>query len=160
MVGRWLAGAAGEVRIRVRGAAVERFLNVAMRGEVGLWDVRRIDARTLEATLSLRDFYALRRMMGRTGCRVHVIGRRGLPFWAARLRARRVLLGGAAALALVLVLLTQFVWVLEVDAAPGVPATALRQVLRETGIYEGAWLGGVAWVIFHTRNINVFSDTK
>ena len=143
MVGRWLAGAAGEVRIRVRGAAVERFLNVAMRGEVGLWDVRRIDARTLEATLSLRDFYALRRMMGRAGCRVHVIGRRGLPFWAARLRARRVLLGGAAALALVLVLLTQFVWVLEVDAAPGVPATALRQVLRETGIYEGAWLGGV-----------------
>lgn len=143
MVGRWLAGAAGEVRIRVRGAAVERFLNVAMRGEVGLWDVHRIDARTLEATLSLRDFYALRRMMGRTGCRVHVIGRRGLPFWAARLRARRVLLGGAAALALVLVLLTQFVWVLEVDAAPGVPATALRQVLRETGIYEGAWLGGV-----------------
>lgn len=143
MVGRWLAGAAGEVRIRVRGAAVERFLNVAMRGEVALWDVRRVDVRTLEATLSLRDFYALRRIMGRTGCRVHVIGRRGLPFWAARLRTRRVLVGGIAALALVLVLLTQFVWVLEIDAAPGVPVTALRQVLRDTGIYEGAWLGRV-----------------
>lgn len=143
MVGRWLSRAAGEVRIWVRGASVERFLNVAMQGEVALWDLVRVDARTLEATLSLRDFYALRRLMGRTGCRVRVTGRRGLPFFAARFRGRWLLTGGIGVLAAVIVLLTQFIWVLEIDAAPGVPVSALRGVLRQTGIYEGAWIGQV-----------------
>ncbi len=143
MVGRWLAGAAGEVRIRVCGPAVERFLNVAVQGDIALWNTVRVDARTIEATLSLSDFYALRHLMGRTGCRVRVIGRHGLPFFAARLRRRWILTGGVCALAAVIVLLTQFIWVLEIDAAPGVPVAALRDVLRQTGIYEGAWVGQI-----------------
>ena len=82
--------------------------------------------------------------MGRTGCRVHVIGRRGLPFLGRTpARAPGAFGRGGGPWRSCSSLLTQFVWVLEVDAAPGVPATALRQVLRETGIYEGAWLGGV-----------------
>ena len=129
MIGRLVSGAAGEVRIRVCGASIERFLNVALQGEIGLWNTVRVDARTIETTLSLSDFYALRRLMGRTGCRVRVIGRRGLPFFAARLRRRWIL--------------TQFVWVLEIVAADGIPVSALRDVLRETGIYEGAWLGQI-----------------
>ena len=88
MIGRLLSGAAGEVRIRVCGASIERFLNVALQGEIGLWNTVRVDARTIETTLSLSDFYALRRLMRRTGCRVRVIGRRGLPFFVARLRRR------------------------------------------------------------------------
>lgn len=143
MIGRLVSGAAGEVRIRVCGASIERFLNVALQGEIGLWNTVRVDARTIETTLSLSDFYALRRLMGRTGCRVRVIGRRGLPFFAARLRRRWILTGGVCALALVVVLLTQFVWVLEIVAADGIPVSALRDVLRETGIYEGAWLGQI-----------------
>ena len=75
MIGRLVSGAAGEVRIRVCGASIERFLNVALQGEIGLWHTVRVDARTIETTLSLSDFYALRRLMGRTGCRVRVIGR-------------------------------------------------------------------------------------
>ena len=143
MIGRLVSGAAGEVRIRVCGASIERFLNVALQGEIGLWHTVRVDARTIETTLSLSDFYALRRLMGRTGCRVRVIGRRGLPFFVARLRRRWILTGGVCALALVVVLLTQFVWVLEIVAADGIPVSALRDVLRETGIYEGAWLGQI-----------------
>lgn len=143
MIGRLVTGASGEVRIRVTGASVERFLNVALQGEIGLWHTVRVDARTIETTLSLSDFYALRRLMGRTGCRVRVIGRRGLPFFAARLRGRWMLAGGVCALAVVIVLLTQFVWVLEIAAADGIPVGALRDVLRETGIYEGAWLGQI-----------------
>ena len=143
MFSRFLARSVGEVRIRVRGASTERFLNVCLRGEIALWDVTREDARTLTATLSVRDFYALRRLMGRTGCRVRIVERHGAPFWVNRIRARWVLGAGVFGLAALLVVLSQFLWVLEIDAAPGVPVGALREILRETGIYEGAYLGSV-----------------
>ena len=141
MFSRFLARSVGEVRIRVRGASTERFLNVCLRGEIALWDVTREDARTLTATLSVRDFYALRRLMGRTGCRVRIVERHGAPFWVNRIRARWVLGAGVFGLAALLVVLSQFLWVLEIDAAPGVPVGALREILREPGIYEGAYLG-------------------
>ncbi len=143
MLGRFLEWAAGKIKIEVQGASTERFLNVCLRGEIQLWDIKRIDARTLTATVSLRDFYRLRGFMGRTGCHVHVLVKKGLPFWSKRLCKRPVLLGGFIGLFALLVLLGQFLWVLEITAAPGVPMGKLRQILRESGIYEGAYLGNI-----------------
>lgn len=134
---------AGKIKITVQGASTERFLNVCLRGGIELWDVVRTDARTLTATLSLHDFYRLRGLMGRTGCRVHVVGRYGLPFWGKWLKMRPLLMGGTVGLLGLMVLLGQFLWVLEVDTAPGVPVAQLRQILRESGIYEGVYLGSI-----------------
>lgn len=133
--------AAGKVKIMVQGASTERFLNVCLHGNIELWDIVRTDGRTLTAVLSLRDFYRLRSLMGRTGCRVHVLQKSGLPFLGKRLRMRPFLTGGILGLVGLIVILGQFLWVLEVDAAPGIPVTALRQILRASGIYEGAYLG-------------------
>ena len=80
MLGRLLMWSAGRIKIRVQGAATERFLNVCVRGGIELWNVVRIDARTLTAVLSLQDFYRLRGLMGRTGCRVMFSKGRGCPF--------------------------------------------------------------------------------
>lgn len=143
MLGRLIAWSAGEVRIQVCGASTERFLNLCMRGEIALWDVVRQDGRTLTATLSIQDFYALRRLMGRSGCQVRVTERRGGPFWLKKLRVRWVLSAGFVGVIGLLVVLSQFLWVLEVDAAPGIPVGHLREVLRQNGVYEGAWLRSI-----------------
>lgn len=143
MLGRLLMWSAGRIKIRVQGASTERFLNVCLRGEIELWNVVRIDARTLTATLSLQDFYRLRSFMGRTGCRVHVIKKSGLPFWGKWLKMRPLLVGGTVGLLGLMVMLSQFLWVLEIDAAPGVPVAKLRHILRESGIYEGAYLQNI-----------------
>lgn len=143
MLGRLLMWSAGRIKIRVQGAATERFLNVCVRGGIELWNVVRIDARTLTAVLSLQDFYRLRGLMGRTGCRVHVLKRAGLPFWGKWLKMRPLLAGGAVGLLVMMMVLGQFLWVLEVDAAPGVPMAKLRHILRESGIYEGAYLQSI-----------------
>lgn len=138
MLSHFLQWSAGWVRIQVRGASVERFLNVCMRGGVSLWRVERPAPDALTAVLSVADFRRLRTLMGRTGCRVHLIGRSGAPFWMQRARRRWALTGGLCLLAVLLFVLSSFVWVLELEAAPGVPVGKLRQILRENGIYEGA----------------------
>lgn len=143
MLSHFLQWSAGQVRIRVRGPSVERFLNVCVRGGVSLWQVARPAPDELTARLSLADFRRLRRLMGRTGCRVHVTGRSGGPFWLRRMQKRWMLTAGALALALVLFVLHSFLWVLEVQAAPGVPVGKLRALLQEQGVYTGAWLASI-----------------
>lgn len=137
MVRKSLELLAGEVRIRVRGASIERFLNACARGGIRLRRTRRIDFGELHATVSVRDFKRLRGCMGRTGCRVHILRRRGAPFVAYRLRRRYVLLAGMLAFAGLFVALTQFIWVVEIHAQPGISTYRLREVLREAGAYAG-----------------------
>lgn len=143
MVGRILNLLAGEVRIRVRGASVERFLNLCARSGIRLRRTRRMDFGELHATISVRDFKRLRGLMGRTGCRVHILRRRGAPFVLHRLRRRYVLLGGLAALLALFFALTQFVWVVEIHAQPGISTYRLRQVLAEAGAYAGVPIAAV-----------------
>ena len=137
MVGKSLELLAGEVRIRVRGGSVERFLNVCARGGIRLRRTKRVDFGELTATVSVRDFRRLRGVMGRTGCRVRIIGRRGLPFVLHGLRGRYIFFAGFAAVFALFIVLTNFVWVVDVSAQPGISTYALRETLRRAGAYSG-----------------------
>ena len=95
MIGRLWLLACGQVRVRVTGASLTRFLNLCAAQGITLRQMDRTAWNELHATLSIRDFRMLRRHMGRTGCRVHILRKRGLPFLAARLRPRTALWGGA-----------------------------------------------------------------
>lgn len=91
MIGRLWLLACGQVRVRVTGASLTRFLNLCAAQGITLRQMDRTAWNELHATLSIRDFRTLRRHMGRTGCRVHILRKRGLPFLAARLRPRTAL---------------------------------------------------------------------
>lgn len=143
MLRKLLDRLAGEVRIRVRGASIERFLNRCARGGVLLRKTRRVDFGELHATVSVRDFKRLRGLMGRTGCRVHILSRRGAPFALHRLRRRYVLFGGFALFAALCFAMAHFVWVVEVRAEPGISVYELRQTLREAGAYTGVPIAAV-----------------
>ena len=91
----------------------------------------------LHATLSIRDFRTLRRHMGRTGCRVHILRKRGLPFLAARLRPRTALWGGAVFAAALCWLLGTHVWAIQTEIAPAIDETAVMQQLSEMGVRIG-----------------------
>ena len=100
MLARLWRLARGQVRVRVTGASLPRFLNLCAEKGLMLRRMERTAWDEMYATLSLADFRALRRYMGRTGCRVHIEQRRGMPFWAARLRPRTALWGGLVLLML------------------------------------------------------------
>ena len=83
MLGRLWRLARGQVRVRVTGASLPRFLNLCAFHSLTLRRMKRTAWNELYATMSVEDFRALRRYMGRTGCRVHIVRRRGAPFAAA-----------------------------------------------------------------------------
>ena len=76
MIERLLRRTAGEVRVRVTGASLPRFLNACTQGGVRLRRMERVSWDRMDATLSLGDFRKLRSCVLRHGvpCRHAGVG--------------------------------------------------------------------------------------
>lgn len=85
-----LSSLRGFVTLHVTGPQVERFINVISEAGIVIWDVRPAEGGA-SLKLLLNDFYVLRPILKKTGCRMHVTGRSGLPFLMARLWKRKFL---------------------------------------------------------------------
>ncbi|MDO4270498.1 MAG: sporulation protein YqfD [Eubacteriales bacterium] len=138
MIGRLWLLARGQVRVRVTGASLPRFLNACAQNSLTLRHMKRTAWNELYATLSVADFRALRGCMGRTGCRVHIVRRRGAPFAAEKLRPRYALWGGLAALILLLWALCTHIWAIEAHIDQTLPRAEIMRQLDELGVRIGA----------------------
>lgn len=85
-----LSSLRGFVTLHVTGPQVERFINFISEAGIMIWDVRPAEGGA-SLKLLLDDFYVLRPILKKTGCRMHVTGRSGLPFLMARLWKRKFL---------------------------------------------------------------------
>ena len=148
MIGRLYLLARGQVRVRVTGASLPRFLNLCAAREITLRRMERTAWNELHATLSLRDFRTLRQYMGRTGCRVHILRRCGLPFAAAKLRPRTVLWSGFFLAAALCWVLTAHVWAIQTDISPALDKAEIMRQLDELGVHIGMPVRSL-----HTRQI-------
>ena len=133
MIERLLRRTAGEVRVRVTGASLPRFLNACTQGGVRLRRMERVSWDRMDATLSLGDFRKLRSCMGRTGCRVHILKRHGVPFVLARLLPRTALLAGLAAFCVMTYLVGTRVWEIRTDISPSLGEDAVMSKLASLG---------------------------
>lgn len=133
----------GSLQIRVTGEHVERFLNLATRNGIWLWDVQ-FARGDLFAKVALADFRSLRPVARRTRSRVHIIRRLGAPFQLKRLRQRMAwVLAGILSLALI-VFLSQFVWFIRVRGCEAIPPEQVAAVAARAGISIGAWRRGIS----------------
>lgn len=143
MIVRLCRRAAGEVRIVVTGASLTRFLNACAEGGIELRQMERVEWNRLEASVSVRDFRHLPSCMGRTGCRVRILERRGLPFVLARLLPRTVLLCGLAAFCVLVALVGTRVWEIRTDISPSLSESAVMGRLAELGVDIGTPLRSI-----------------
>lgn len=91
----------GYVHIRAEGIFLERFLNICMRRDLDIRNVRRCGAERLTADMSKDSFLKIRPVCRRTKTRITILAKKGLPFFLHRYRRRHAaLIGLFAALAL------------------------------------------------------------
>ncbi|TKI56215.1 sporulation protein YqfD [Brevibacillus antibioticus] len=129
----------GHVTITVRGKRFERMLNMAVRDGIRIWNIRRVGEEVTRCDILIRDYFRLRPLLKETGCRSHVEGRDGLPFWLLRLRRRSGLAIGVALFFIGLYMLSSFVWSVEVSGTKMVDPRRVIQAAEQVGIKEGAW---------------------
>ncbi|QQE73080.1 sporulation protein YqfD [Brevibacillus composti] len=132
----WMSG---HVRITVRGKRFERFLNMAIRQGIRVWNIRRVGTETCSCDLLVQDFFRLRPLLKETGCRVHVQKREGLPFFLLSMRRRAGFYTGVALFCFGLYMLSSFVWQVEVVGTKKLHPQTVAKAAAQLGIKEGVW---------------------
>lgn len=127
----------GWVRVEIRGAAIERFLNLCAQNDIAFWDVRRLAPDVVQATVHIQGFRQLRHFTRRMMCSVHIVKKRGVPFHTHRLLPRVALWGGALVCAGALLAATRFLWVVDVTGCDHTLQAEALRLAEEAGLRPG-----------------------
>ncbi len=160
----------GEIRIEITGPRCEQLVNLAVTRGIPLWDLTR-ENDALRAWIDPGDFSSLRPLVRETGCSVHILQRRGFAFWWRQFFRRRSMVIGLVLCLLLVVFMSCFVWVIEVEGAEEVEPEIILQVAREEGLVPGSWrhdldltdlartlerrIPAVTWVGLHMQGVRL-----
>ncbi|MDQ0192634.1 sporulation protein YqfD [Paenibacillus wynnii] len=132
----WLRGV---VTLHVTGPQVELFINALTGLGIVIWDVKPVKS-GLNLKLLLNDFYALRPLLKKTGCRIHITNRSGLPFITARLWRRKFFAAGLLFFGIALFLLSSMVWSVDVEGNERIAAEDVLDAARQEGVFPFQWI--------------------
>jgi similar to stage IV sporulation protein len=126
----------GYVEIKVTGTAVARFINLAARRQIYIWDVRSIEGGAL-MKVSIKGFRNLRECAHKTKSKIKITQKRGLPFFLYKYRKRKFLFFGIIFLIAAMTTLTSFVWLVEIEGADRLSREEILEKAAELGLKSG-----------------------
>ncbi|MEK3731182.1 MULTISPECIES: sporulation protein YqfD [Paenibacillus] len=130
----------GYLKLAVRGERVELFINALTEAGIPVWDVKPTGMHAAEIKLLLRDFWSLRPLLKRTGCRTKVIERNGLPFRARNLWRRKAFALGLVLFFALLTALCSMVWDVQVEGNETIADEDILAAAQKEGVYPFQWI--------------------
>lgn len=126
----------GYLRIKVWGFSPERFMNLCSNKEILLWDIVR-EGDHYYMNIGLQSFYKLRPIARKTGVRVAILQRYGLPFFTPVVKKRRVFLSGLIFALMFWIISANFIWNIEINGNYSITDDVLTDFLKEENVRIG-----------------------
>lgn len=133
----------GEIRVCITGASVERCINLFSQEGIVFRDLHRKDELNVELSMLSKEKKRIEALATRSFCTVEIKQERGLLQTLRPLRARPLLVFGAAAVMALSFFLQSFVWVISVEGENTVHEETILRQLEELGIRFGTWAPSV-----------------
>lgn len=127
----------GYVRVRLTGYAPERFLNLCSNRDILIWNLKPCED-GYEFCISVRGFRELKPVLKKTRTKIKILERTGLPFGIYHYRKRKVFCFGLALSAMLLYLLSGYVWNIEVNGNSYLSEEVILDFLAEEEAAFGA----------------------
>ncbi len=134
----WTKYLRGTVKITVEGEHAEKFLNYCLNNDIQIWEVSRKEHLVLN--MYTDDALKIRVPLRQMGCKFKVMTRRGAPFIVQRMISRSGFVAGLGIFLVLVFLLSNMVWNIEVTGADPKTEHHLRKVINEMGIKKGKLL--------------------
>ena len=128
----------GSVRIRVTGREPERFFNLCGHHNITLWDVTEHQG-CFEMSLLPEDFFRLLPIRRKSGVRIRIQKKQGLPFFYRRSLKRKAFFIGIFLCLTGLYTLSQFIWNIHVEGNYANSTQTILNSLDAAGIHHGSW---------------------
>ena len=131
----------GYVVIRVWGFSPERFMNLCSNHHIFLWDIQnntqKFQTGYYEMSMSVRDFYRLKAIVKKTGTRVSIQKKCGLPFFMHRARKRKIFIIGLLGSLFFWIWMSGYIWAIEIQGNYYVSHDIMMEFLQEQEIRVG-----------------------
>lgn len=126
----------GSLRIRVSGFSPERFMNLCSNRGILLWDIVR-EGDVYYMSIGLRGFWKLRPIARKSGTRVAVLERCGLPFFLPKLFKRKMFVGGLMCVLAFWIWSSFYIWDIDLEGNYQITDDVFTEFLKETKVTVG-----------------------
>lgn len=133
----------GYVDIVVEGYYIERFINICSNKQIDLWNLKRIDSITINASIKISEFRKLKQICKKTKCKVKIKNKKGLPFLVRKYKKRKVFIGFLLLIIIVIISLSNFVWNIEVEGTTSINPQEIINIAKEEGLDIGKLKGSI-----------------
>lgn len=143
MKNQWLNYFSGYVTVRAQGKQLELFLNACARKKIPVWGVKRSRDGVISFKVLRRDLGLVREARWQHRCKLSILRRHGVPFVWRRLWNNNGLLFGAAGFLVIIFLLSNMVWGIEIEGASAQTENKVWEELDKQGVKVGKFLWNV-----------------
>ena len=126
----------GLIYFQANGGFSERFINLCRLNKVRLYNMREENG-VLFASTNIRGFKKIRLCAKKSGMRVKIISKKGLPFIYASISTRNGLLLGAVAMCFLLFFYSRCIWRIDVKGNQKIKSEAIICVLEDNSVSLG-----------------------
>jgi similar to stage IV sporulation protein len=137
MKNHWTIFFSGHVKIKIVGNGIERFINECVRQNIVIWEVSRQTDLSITGSLLLQDIHKLRKIVRKSDCKLSFVGGSGLPFLIQKALYNSGFVIGAISCLLLLFILSNMVWGIEIRGAKPETEHVIRKELQAIGVERG-----------------------
>ncbi|MFP5113649.1 sporulation protein YqfD [Bacillaceae bacterium C204] len=137
MNNQWIEFFNGRVTVKVSGKGTERFINVLIRNDLPIWNIKRHGTETITFNMRLKDAKSIRHYARKSECTISFLRRNGVPFLLRRMLKNSGFLAGAGIFLVLLVLLSNVIWGIDIKGAKPATEYQIRKELDKMGVKIG-----------------------
>ncbi len=132
----------GYVRFSASGGFTERFINLCSLEGIPLWNLKP-DSKGITACTKIESYLRIRKCAVRSGMRLKIQQRRGLPFFLDKHRRRSGLLIGFGLFIVIISVLSSMVWTININGNAVTSDEEILAVLSEAGLEPGVFADSI-----------------
>lgn len=132
----------GYLILRFNGVYSEKILTDIAAEKIPVWSLK-YQKGTIFGKMFAKDFKRLRKLRKGSGIRIHIVEKRGLPFFLRRHKNRAGLIVGAVLFFLILEYLSSYIWIINVNGNKAAKTADILASLSRIGIHERMPVTGI-----------------
>lgn len=126
----------GILTVRIKGTSPERFINLCCNKKIFIWNLKRVED-GYEFHILASKYRSLKPIAKKTGIIPKIILKKGFPFLLHRYRHRKGFALGVALCAILVYLMSLFIWDISIEGGSKYTPEAMLKFLEENKVYTG-----------------------
>ena len=127
----------GFLKISVEGYYIERFINICKNEKIAIWNLKRNSNISLLLNVRINEFKEVCKIAKKTGCKLRIKNKKGLPFLLHRYKKRKIFLILLIIVALAIGLSSMFVWNVDISIEDNLELENIREDIENAGLKTG-----------------------